>query len=181
MKALVIVDVQVDFCPGGALGVAGGDEVIEKANALARSGDFDLVVATRDWHPADHGSFVTADPPGQWPVHCVQGTPGAELHPDLDREAINVVIDKGTDPGTEGYSGFDGTDLEERLQGADEVLVVGLATDYCVRATALEAVAAGFRVSVDPGAVRAVDLQPGDGARALGELRAAGVATPRAS
>lgn len=184
MRALLVVDVQVDFCPGGALGVERGDEVVERANALARSGAFGLVVATRDWHPVDHGSFAIADPPGPWPVHCVQGTPGAELHPALDRGAIDVVVDKGTDPVTEGYSGFDGTDLEALLRqhGVTDVLVVGLATDYCVRATALEALQAGFAVTIDESAVRAVDLAPGDGARALEELRAAGVATtPRAS
>lgn len=176
-RALLVVDVQVDFCPGGALGVTGGDEVLPKANALARSGAFDLVIATRDWHPADHGSFVTADPPGRWPVHCVQGTPGAELHPDLDRDAIDLVLDKGTVPDTEGYSGFDATGLAALLRerGVDAVTVVGLATDYCVRATALDARAEGFDVRVDPSATRPVDVAPGDGERALDELRAAGV------
>lgn len=176
-RALVIVDVQNDFCPGGALGVDDGDAVVPVANALARSGAFDLVVATRDWHPADHGSFATADPPGRWPVHCVQGTPGAELHPDLDRSAIELVIDKGTAVGTEGYSGFDATGLAELLRerGIDDLTVVGLATDYCVRATALDARAEAFTVTVDPSGTRAVDVEPGDGARALDELRAAGV------
>lgn len=176
-RALLVVDVQVDFCPGGALAVADGDAVVPEANALARSGAFDLVVATRDWHPLEHGSFAIADPPGPWPVHCVQGTPGAELHPDLDRAAIDVVVDKGTAVDTEGYSGFDGTGLADLLHGhgIDEVTVVGLATDYCVRATALEARAEGFAVCVPPTATRAVELQEGDGARALQELRDAGV------
>jgi len=176
-RALIVVDVQVDFCPGGALAVPDGDAVVPRANALARSGDFDLVVATRDWHPVDHGSFVTADPPGTWPVHCVQGTPGAELHPDLDRDAIDTVIDKGTARDTEGYSGFDGTDLAALLgeREIDAITIVGLATDYCVRATALDARAEGFDVAVDPAATRAVELRPGDGERALEELRAAGV------
>ncbi len=175
--ALLIVDVQLDFCPGGALGVPDGDAVIPRANALARSGAFALVVATRDWHPVDHGSFVTADPPGPWPVHCVQGTPGAELHPDLDLTAIAVVLDKGTAVDTEGYSGFDGTGLAAllRTHEVDRVTVVGLATDYCVRATALDARAEGFVVAVDPAATRAVELEPGDGDHALDELRAAGV------
>jgi len=115
-RALVVVDVQVDFCLGGALAVPDGDAVVPAANALARSGDFDLMVATRDWHPAGHGSFTTADPPGPWPVHCVQSTPGAELHPDLDADATDVVIDKGTAVDTEGYSGFDATDLAGRLR-----------------------------------------------------------------
>jgi len=176
--ALIIVDVQVDFCPGGALGVPDGDAAVPRANALARSGAFALVVATRDWHPADHSSFATtADPPGPWPVHCVQGTPGAELHPALDRESIEIVIDKGTAVDTEGYSGFDATQLASLLheRGIDAVTVVGLATDYCVRATALDARAEGFAVWVDPKAARAVELEPGDGRRALEELRAAGV------
>lgn len=176
-RALIVVDVQADFCPGGALAVPDGDAVVPRANALARSGDFDLAVATRDWHPVNHGSFVTADPPGPWPVHCVQGTPGAELHPDLDRDAIDAVIDKGAAIDTEGYSGFDCTDLAALLhgRGIDAVTIVGLATDYCVRATALDARAEGLDVAVDPAATRAVELQPGDGERALEELRAAGV------
>ncbi len=176
-RALIIVDVQADFCPGGALAVPDGDAVVPRANALARSDDFDLVVATRDWHPIDHGSFATAEPPGPWPVHCVQGTSGAELHADLDRGPIDIVIDKGTAIDTEGYSGFDGTGLAALLHehAVDAVTVVGLATDYCVRATALDARAEGFEVAVDPAATRPVELQPGDGERALDELRSAGV------
>jgi nicotinamidase/pyrazinamidase len=176
-RALIIVDVQADFCPGGALAVPDGDAIVPRANALARSGGFDLVVATRDWHPVDHGSFVTADPPGPWPVHCVHGTPGAELHPDLDLRPIEIVLDKGTAIDTEGYSGFDGTNLAALLQGrgVEHLTVVGLATDYCVRATALDARAEGFAVTVDAAATRAVELEPGDGERALEELRAAGV------
>jgi len=176
-RALIIVDVQADFCPGGALAVPDGDAIVPRANALARSGGFDLVVATRDWHPVDHGSFVTADPPGPWPVHCVHGTPGAELHPDLDLRPVALVLDKGTAVDTEGYSGFDGTDLAALLhgRGVEHLTVVGLATDYCVRATALDARAEGFAVTVDAAATRAVELEPGDGERALEELRAAGV------
>src|SRR4051812_5870071 len=125
--ALLIVDVQNDFTPGGALGVPQGDEVVARANELAASGEFELVVATRDWHPPDHGSFDTADPPGIWPVHCVQGTPGAELHPGLDRARVDVVVDKGQDPGTEGYSGFQETELGDLLRerGIDSVTIVG--------------------------------------------------------
>lgn len=176
-RALLVVDVQVDFCPGGALAVPDGDAVVPVANALANSGDFDLVVATRDWHPAGHGSFTTADPPGPWPVHCVQDTPGAELHAGLDAGAIDVRIDKGTVTDTEGYSGFDGTHLAAILRehDVDEVTVVGLATDYCVRATALDARAEAFAVTVATDGTRAVELAPGDGERALAELRAAGV------
>jgi nicotinamidase/pyrazinamidase len=174
-RALIVVDYQNDFTPpDGALAVREGDEIAGRINELARSGDYDLVVATRDWHPPDHGSFTEQG--GTWPVHCVQGTPGAELHPDLDREPIDVVVDKGQDPGTDGYSGFDGTRLAEILRehGIDQVTVVGLATDYCVKTTALEALQEGFAVTVDTTAVRGVDVAPGDSERALDELRAAG-------
>ncbi len=172
-RALVIVDYQNDFVPpDGALAVPEGDAVAERINALAASGDYDLVVATRDWHPADHGSF--AEQGGTWPAHCVQSTPGAELAPALDRAPIDVVIDKGQARDTEGYSGFDATDLAAllRARGVDEVTVVGLATDYCVRHTALDALREGFAVHVDPGATRGVDRN--DAAAALDELRAAG-------
>jgi nicotinamidase/pyrazinamidase len=174
-RALLIVDFQNDFTPGGALAVAHGDEIAERVNELAASGRYELVVATRDWHPPDHGSF--AERGGPWPVHCVRDTPGAELHPALDRARVDVVVDKGQDPGTEGYSGFEATGLGELLRerGVDAVTVVGLATDYCVLNTALDAARQGFAVHVDPEAVRGVDVQPGDSARALETLRAAGV------
>ena len=178
-RALVIVDFQNDFTPpDGALAVPEGDAIAGHLNELARSGDYDLVVATRDWHPPDHGSFA---PSGQWPVHCVQGTPGAELHEGLDTNAIDLVLDKGQDPQTEGYSAFEGTELDTILRdhGIDEVTVVGLATDYCVRNTALDALAQGFRVSVDPEGVRGVDVQPGDSQRALAELQEAGAVVSR--
>ncbi len=173
-RALIVVDFQNDFTPGGALGVAGGDEIAPRINALAGSGDFDLVVATRDWHPPDHGSFTEQG--GTWPVHCVQGTPGAELHPSLERANVDVVIDKGQARDTEGYSGFQATELAALLaeRGIDEVKVVGLATDYCVKHTALDALRAGLAVRVDEGAVCGVDVEPGDADRALDELRAAG-------
>jgi nicotinamidase-related amidase len=173
-RALIIVDFQNDFTPGGALGVRDGDAIAGRVDELARSGDFDLVVATRDWHPPDHGSFAAQG--GPWPVHCVQGTAGAELHPGLDRALVDVVVDKGQDPGTEGYSGFEGTRLDEllRQRGIDDVTVVGLATDYCVKNTALDALRGGFGVTVDATAARPVDVQPGDGDRALDEIRAAG-------
>lgn len=174
-RALIIVDFQNDFTPpDGALAVPAGDQIATRLNALAASEDFDLVVATRDWHPPDHSSFEEQG--GPWPVHCVQGTPGAELHPDLEREHIDLVIDKGQDPQTEGYSGFEASDLAERLRehDVDALLVVGLATDYCVKNTALDALRDGFEVAVDPTAVRAVGVQPGDSESALEELRAAG-------
>jgi len=173
-RALVIVDFQNDFCPGGALAVPDGDAIAGRLNALAGSGDYGLVVATRDWHPPDHGSFVAQG--GPWPMHCVAGTPGAELHPALDRAPIDVVVDKGQDPTTEGYSGFEATGLEGLLRehGIDQVTVVGLATDYCVKNTALDALREGFAVTVDSTAVRGVDVQPGDSERALAEVREAG-------
>jgi len=175
-EALLVIDVQNDFTPGGALAVPHGDDVVPRINELMASGRYALVVATRDWHPPDHGSFATHDPPGPWPVHCVQGTPGAELHEALDRDGIDRIVDKGQDPGTEGYSGFDATGLERMLreQGVDAVTVVGLATDYCVRHTALDALREGFAVTVDSAAARPVDVHPGDGDRALQEIRAAG-------
>ena len=173
-RALIIVDFQNDFTPGGALAVASGDEIADRLNALAASDEFDLVVATRDWHPPDHGSF--AEQGGPWPAHCVQGTPGAELHPALDRDAIHVVVDKGQDPGTEGYSGFEATGLADllRAHGIDHVTVVGLATDYCVKNTALDALQEGFTVVLDSTAARGVEVSEGDSVRALAEVRAAG-------
>jgi nicotinamidase/pyrazinamidase len=172
-RALIIVDFQNDFTPGGALAVAGGDQIAERVNELAASG-FDVVVATRDWHPPDHGSF--AEQGGPWPVHCVAGTSGAQLHPALEQGRIDRVVDKGQDPGTEGYSGFEGTDLERLLRerDVDEVVICGLATDYCVKNTALDALRLGLRVSVDERAVRGVDAQSGDSQRALAELSQAG-------
>jgi nicotinamidase/pyrazinamidase len=175
-RALVIVDFQNDFTPGGALAVAHGDEIASRVNELAASGDFDLVVATRDWHPTDHGSFTEQG--GIWPVHCVADTPGAQLHPALEAARVDVIVDKGQDPQTDGYSGFDATGLEDllRRRGIDEIVVVGLATDYCVKNTALDALRHGFRVTVDSAAVRGVDVEPGDSERALDELRQAGAA-----
>jgi nicotinamidase/pyrazinamidase len=173
-RALLIIDFQNDFTPGGALAVPDGDAIAARINALSASGDYDLVVATRDWHPADHSSFKVNG--GPWPVHCVAGTAGAELHPDLDQTRIDVIVDKGQDVDTDGYSGFAGTDLDELLRerGITQVTVVGLATDYCVKNTALDALRAGFAVTVDSNAVRGVEIEPGDSERALAEVRTAG-------
>jgi nicotinamidase/pyrazinamidase len=173
MEALIIVDVQNDFCPGGALAVEDGDAVVAPINALAMGMPF--VIATRDWHPADHGSF--AESGGPWPVHCVQGTTGAELHPGIDRTRIDAVIDKGQVADREGYSGFEDTRLEQLLREreVDTVHVAGLALDYCVRATALDARQAGFDVIVHRDATRAVNAETGDDERAVTELRAAGI------
>ena len=173
MRALIVVDVQNDFCPGGALAVPDGDAVVEPANRLAAQSGF--VIATRDWHPSDHESFAAQG--GPWPVHCVAGSSGAELHAGIDRGLVDAVVDKGQARDREGYSGFEGTELERLLRehDVDAVDVVGLALDYCVRATALDARRAGFDVTVHRGATRAVEVHPGDGERAMEELRAAGV------
>lgn len=172
---LLIVDVQNDFCPGGALAVPDGDAVVDVINTLMPR--FGYVIATQDFHPPGHSSFVEQG--GPWPVHCVQGTPGAELHPALDVDGIDEIVQKGTDPATDGYSGFAGTDLARRLhaRGARRVFIAGLATDYCVRATAIEAVEHGFEAVVLTDAVRAVNVAPADGDRALGEMLDAGAAT----
>jgi nicotinamidase/pyrazinamidase len=174
-EALIIVDYQNDFArPDGALSVPAGEEAAGRINELAASGDYELVLATRDWHPPDHGSFKEQG--GIWPVHCVQGTPGADLHPALDTGPIDAVVDKGRDPGTEGYSAFDATGLAEtlRARGIDALTVVGLATDYCVKNTVLDALREGFAVRVDRAGVRGVDVEAGDSERALDELAAAG-------
>ena len=172
-EALVIVDVQNDFIPGGALPVPEGEAVIEPLNRLARA--YNTVFATRDWHPPDHHSFEPEG--GPWPVHCVQGTEGAELHPDLDRSQIDDVVDKGDRRGVEGYSAFDGTDFEQRLRerGIDSLAIGGLAENICVRWTALEARHLGFGVKLVEDATRGIDVEEGDTDRALEEMRAAGV------
>jgi nicotinamidase/pyrazinamidase len=173
-EALVIVDFQNDFAPGGALAVPDGDAIAPRVRELIDSGRFDLVVATRDWHPADHGSFAAQG--GTWPPHCVAGTPGAELHGAIPRDRVDVIVDKGTDPQAEGYSGFEGTELAALLRdrGIDRVTIVGLATDYCVRATALDALREGFAVELDRAGVRGIDAEPGDVERALAEIEDAG-------
>ena len=173
--ALIIVDYQNDFArPDGALSVPGGEEIADAINRHSGSGDYDLVLATRDWHPADHGSFAAQG--GPWPPHCVQDTDGAALHPALDAQPVDGIVDKGQDPGTEGYSGFEATGLGERLraEGIEELTIVGLATDYCVKNTALDALREGFAVTIDSTATRGVDVEPGDSEQALAELRAAG-------
>lgn len=169
--ALIAVDVQPDFRPGGPLAVPDGDAVV--APILASAREADVVVATQDFHPADHCSFVEQG--GIWPAHCVAGTPGAEIDPDILAVA-DIVIQKATTQATDAYSGFQGTDLAEQLRALDvtKVRVAGLATDYCVRATALDALDAGFEVEVLADAVRGVNVQPGDADRALDELAQAG-------
>jgi nicotinamidase/pyrazinamidase len=195
MNALILVDIQNDFCPGGALPVADGDHVVPVVNDAMRR--VDLVVATQDWHPANHGSFA-ANHPGKkvgevidlnglqqilWPVHCVQNTHGAEFHPKLDASRITIVFPKGTDPAIDSYSGFfdnghrKSTGLGEWLkqQGVTEVSVLGLATDYCVKFTALDAVQSGFKTTLIRAGCRGVNLKPGDSDAAIDEMRKAGV------
>jgi len=195
MKALILVDLQNDFCPGGALPVPEGDQAVAAANRLQPG--FDLVVATQDWHPADHGSFA-ANHPGKrvgevieldglaqvlWPAHCVENTPGADFHPALDCTAIARVFRKGTDPNVDSYSGFfdnghrKATGLGQFLteRGVSDVYVCGLATDYCVKHTALDAVELGFGTRLILEACRGVNLAPGDVERAVEAMRAKGV------
>jgi nicotinamidase/pyrazinamidase len=184
VDALLITDFQNDFIPGGALPVAGGDKIAGPINALLDR--FELVIATRDWHPADHGSFVGvevdparwrgADPPSIWPVHCVAGTPGAELYRELEQAKVDLVIDKGQDPNSQGYSAFQDTRLGDLLRerGVDRLFVTGLATDYCVKNTVLDARREGFDVTVVEDAVRGVEVEPGDSERALEEMEEAG-------
>ncbi len=176
-KALIVVDIQNDFCPGGALAVAGGDEIVPLVNALI--GAFDHVVLTQDWHPAGHSSFASTHPGRQpfetidmpygpqtlWPDHCVQGTRGADFHPRLDWTKAQLVIRKGFRPAIDSYSAFFENDhtptglagyLKER--GISDLTFVGLATDYCVAYSALDAVRHGFSATVEMSACRAIDL-----------------------
>ena len=194
MDALILVDLQNDFMPGGALAVPDGDRVVPVANRLM--GRFPLVVATADWHPANHASFASNHPGHNigevirvgeldqilWPDHCIQETPGAEFHPDLDRSGIDHIVQKGVHPEIDSYSGFfdnghlQATGLEDylRSQGVDRVVILGLATDYCVKFTALDALQLGFETILIEDGCRAVNLQPEDGRRALEELETKG-------
>ena len=174
-RALIVVDVQNDFCPGGTLAVPHGDEVVEPLNKLID--EFlergEPVYKSRDWHPPTTKHF--SDYGGVWPVHCVQNTKGAEFHPALRDDPRITVISKGLGD-TDCYSAFDETDLLEQLhqQNVEEVVVGGLATDYCVKSTVLDALGHGFKVKALANAMRAVDVQPGDGERAIEEMRTAG-------
>jgi nicotinamidase/pyrazinamidase len=194
-RALILVDIQNDFIPGGALAVADGDRVVPIANRVQSA--FDLVVATQDWHPANHGSFASQHPgtkPGDvidlngiaqvlWPDHCVQGSKGAEFHPRLDTSRFAKIFQKGIDPGIDSYSGFfdnghrRGTGLAEYLHSRNvtDVYIAGLATDYCVKFTSLDARTLGLNAFVIEDGCRGVNLQPGDSATALDQMRAAGV------
>jgi nicotinamidase/pyrazinamidase len=171
-RALLVIDFQNDFTSGGALEVPGGDEIAEPVKRLAPQ--FDHVFATRDWHPPDHASFETEG--GPWPVHCVQGSHGAELHPAMGDVAVEAIVDVGAEREDEGYSGFEKSKLEELLRenDVDKVAVVGLATDYCVRASTIDACRLGFDTTLITDAIRAVDVNPGDGERAIEEMQEAG-------
>ncbi len=170
-KALFIVDLQNDFLPGGALAVPRGDEIIEPVNKL--QAHFDMVLASKDWHPADTKHF------DKWPVHCVRGTYGAEFPAGLSLSRVQRVFLKGTGESDDGYSAFEASndDLKSylKIHGVEALYVVGLATDYCVKATAIDAAKAGFETFVIPEAVRAVDLQPGDGEKAFEAMKKTGV------
>ncbi len=176
--ALIVIDVQNDFCPGGALAVAGGDEIVPGINA--RMGEFDAVILTQDWHPAGHSSFASSHagkapmettemPYGVqvlWPDHCVQGTPGADFHPDLDTTRADMIVRKGYNPQIDSYSAFFENDhstptgLHGYLQtrGIGTLTMVGLATDFCVNFSAVDAAKLGYDVTVDTGLCRAIDF-----------------------
>jgi len=194
MDALLLVDIQNDFMPGGALAVQNGNEVVPMANRLMAR--FDLVIATKDWHPANHMSFAVRHegkhvgdmiqlnglPQILWPIHCIQGTRGSEFAPDLNTRDIDKVFTKGSDPGIDSYSAFfdnghrQSTGLEDYLlvEGVSTLHVAGLATDYCVKFTVLDALQLGFKTHVVTSACRAVNLDEGDEHMALREMEEAG-------
>lgn len=197
MKALLIIDVQYDFLPGGALAVNDGDKIIPVINQLQQK--FDLIVATQDWHPANHGSFAAnyqGKQPGDfvqlgnvdqvlWPAHCVQTSQGAEFHQDLEQSKWSKIIRKGTNPHVDSYSGFFDNDRREdtglsqylKSNGVEEVFVAGLATDYCVKFTVLDAIKEGFEATVVRDATKAVNLSPGDYDAAIKEMVKSGAET----
>lgn len=171
-KALLIVDVQNDFCPGGALGAPGTDKVVPVINELLEKGDYDMVLASKDWHPENTVHFE------KWPVHCVADSLGAAFHPDLELNRIDKVLRKGTGNKDDGYSAFEATneDLAELLrnEGVQELHVSGLTTDYCVKHTVLDAVKEGFNTTVIKDAIRPVNVNPGDGEKAEEEMKEKG-------
>jgi nicotinamidase/pyrazinamidase len=174
--ALLIIDVQNDFCPGGALAVPEGDAIIPVLNQWITEANAKQVpvFASRDWHHRNHVSFQNRG--GPWPPHCIQGTSGAAFHPDLKLPPDVEIVSKAEDPDRDSYSAFGGTDLAERLREANvkTLWIGGLAQDYCVRATALDAIQKGFKVHLITDATRSVNVHPGDGQKALDEIRKAG-------
>jgi nicotinamidase/pyrazinamidase len=195
MKALIVVDIQNDFCPGGALAVSKGDEVVPVANRLITSCKFDLIVATQDWHIPGHGCFasVSDQPVGTlgdlngipqvwWPDHCVWGTKGADFHKNLLIGRVNLILRKGFNKNVDSYSAFNDnakktTGLAEYLksQGVTDIYVLGLATDYCVKFTATDGVDAGFKTHLVVDGCRAVNLKPNDGEKSITDLELSGV------
>lgn len=196
MKALLVVDIQNDFCPGGALGVKDGDQIISIVNRFKESKWFKIVVLSRDWHPKNHLSFASNHPDKKigdvvnvdgipqilWPDHCVQGTKGAEFHKNLIVNPDDRIISKGTEPRFDGYSTF--YDLGHRKETGllkslkakqvDEIYICGLATDYCVKFSTFDAIAEGFKVNVILDACRGINLNPGDVEKAISEMKAQG-------
>ncbi|MEM7474253.1 MAG: bifunctional nicotinamidase/pyrazinamidase [Planctomycetota bacterium] len=194
-SALILVDIQNDFLPGGALAVPAGDEIVPVANWMIEN--FDRVFATQDWHPANHGSFASQHPDASlgslielnglqqvmWPDHCVQGTPGAEFASSLKLLESACIVPKGTDTGVDSYSGFfdngkrNSTELNDALHASNisHVFILGLATDYCVKFTALDARELGYRVTLVEDGCRGVNLNPNDVADAMEEMKAAGI------
>ncbi len=170
-NALLIVDVQNDFCPGGSLAVSNGDKIIPIINSIIDR--FDVVISTQDWHPVDTIHFE------KWPVHCVANTKGSEFHPDLDTSKIDLNLTKGTENKDDGYSAFEATNVSLinylRKQEISNLYICGLATDYCVRASALDALEYGLHTAVITDAIAAVNLQPGDDKKTLDELYKKGV------
>jgi nicotinamidase/pyrazinamidase len=193
-KALILTDIQNDFVPGGALAVPKGDEIVPVANRLIP--DYDLVVATQDWHPANHKSFANRHPGKNvgdiielggleqvlWPDHCVQGTHGAELVEGLNKKRIDKIIHKGTDPNIDSYSTFfdnehrksTGLDKYLKEQSVDEVYIMGLATDYCVKYSVLDSINLGFKTYIILEGCRGIDMNPGDCEKAINEMKQAG-------
>ena len=183
VTAVLVVDVQLDFCPGGALAVPGGDRVVPVLNQILRAAHARrlTVYATRDWHPRASSHFLSGG--GPWPVHCVAGSPGARFHPDLRLPEGTQVVSTGIESTSNGYSAFegcldDGTALADdlRRRGITHLVAGGLATDYCVRHSVLDAMRRGWRVTLVTDAIAAVDLTPGDGELALADMRAGGAA-----
>jgi nicotinamidase/pyrazinamidase len=193
--ALLVVDVQNDFCPGGALAVADGDAVVPVINGLMPR--FPLVVATQDWHPPGHASFASSHPGRRplevidldgisqvlWPDHCVQGTAGADFHPELERHFFRAIVRKGVDPRVDSYSAFRDNHREHptglasllRELEVEHVVIVGLTTDYCAATSARDAIELGFSAEIVLPATRPVGAPPGHTERTLAEIRALGV------
>ncbi len=171
-SALIVVDVQVDFCPGGALPVPDGDKIVPILNRYIKLFKMNnlLIVATRDWHPPNHMSFKQYG--GIWPAHCVQNTHGAEFHPDLKLPSDAIIISKATEPNKEAYSGFEGTNLTEILKskGIKRLFIGGLATDYCVKNTVLDALKLGFQAFLLLDATKGVNVNPDDSEKAIEEM-----------